>query len=157
MSETNTMGVAYFYRITRSSLAGALRQLLKKSLAQKWRVAVRFVEQSQVDQIDRSLWEVPEDSFLPHGLAGELHESAQPVVLTTSTAGNSPDCLICVNGAGFEIDEAKDLSRVCMLFEANNDEAISQSRRQWKTLTDSGCAVQYWTEEKGGWTMKVEA
>ncbi len=151
------MGPVYFYRVTGSSLAGALRQLLKKSLAQEWRVAVRIQDQSKLDEIDRRLWEVPKDSFLPHGRVGEPHEAAQPVVLTTSVAGNSPDCLICVNGASFELDEVRELSRFCLLFDANNSEAVAKSRRQWKTLTDSGCAVQYWAEVNGRWTMKVEA
>ncbi|MCW8843703.1 MAG: DNA polymerase III subunit chi, partial [Rhodobacteraceae bacterium] len=29
-------------------------------------------------------------------------------------------------------------------------------RGQWKSLTDAGCAAQYWSEESGRWEKKAE-
>jgi DNA polymerase-3 subunit chi len=74
-----------------------LRVLLEKSLAQPWRVAVRGRTDDMLDRLDGQLW--LGDGFLPHGRAGGPHDADQPVLLTTGAAGNTPDCLVSVEGA----------------------------------------------------------
>jgi DNA polymerase-3 subunit chi len=34
---------------------------------------------------------------------------------------------------------------------------MQQARRQWKTLTEAGCAAQYWSEESGRWQKKADS
>ncbi|MEW9918745.1 DNA polymerase III subunit chi [Marimonas sp. MJW-29] len=151
------MGAAYFYHLTRRPLVETLRMLLTKSLENGWRVAVRGPDAAGLEALDRALWLGPEDGFLPHGMAGGPMDAEQPVLLTTETeAVNAPHCVMSVLGAGVTADEVKALERVCILFDGNDDAALSQARAQWKALKEAGAAAQYWSEESGRWEKKAE-
>ena len=150
------MGAAYFYHLTHNPLEVALPQLLARARAAGWRVAVRGRDAARLDWLDRQLWLGPEEGFLPHGLAGGPHDAAQPVLLTTGQATNDPACLMTVDGADLDAAEVQRLDRVCVIFDGNDEAAIQLARSQWKTLTDAGCAAQYWSEESGRWEMKAE-
>ena len=67
------MGAAFFYHLTQRPLEATLPVLLEKSLAAGWRVAVRGVDRDRMEWLDRTLWQGPDDGFLPHGLAGGPH------------------------------------------------------------------------------------
>ncbi|SDY08773.1 DNA polymerase III subunit chi [Citreimonas salinaria] len=151
------MGAAYFYHLTRRSLDATLQALLERSLQQGWRVAVRGTDAERLAWLDAKLWDGPQESFLPHGLAGGPHDADQPILLTlTARAANEPACVMAVDGAAVDPDEVKRLDRVCILFE--DDEAEKQAARaQWKALTGAGCAAQYWSEESGRWEKMAEA
>ena len=99
---------------------------------------------------------IPEEEFLPHGLAGGTHDAMQPVLLTTGPAANEPQCEMCVDGAQISAEEVNALERVCILFDGTDEMAVQGARVQWKTLTDAGCAAQYWSEETGKWEKKAE-
>ena len=131
--------------------------LLDRSLANGWRVVVRGTDPGRMDWLDQKLWLGPEDQFLPHGLSGGPHDALQPVLLTCATeAPNDPACLMAVDGAEVAPDEVQRLERVCILFDGHDDDAVQAARGQWKTLTDAGCAAQYWSEESGRWEKKAE-
>jgi DNA polymerase III subunit chi len=49
------------------------------------------------------------------------------------------------------------LERICILFEGNDDGAVTVARGQWKVLTGAGCAAQYWSQESGSWSKKSES
>ena len=151
------MGAVYFYHLTRRPLADTLRMLLEKSLQNGWRVAVRGVDGTALEALDRALWLGPEEGFLPHGMAGGAHDAEQPVLLTTAQeAANRPHCVIAVQGAEVVAEEIAALDRVCILFDGNDDTALQQARGQWKALTGAGAAAQYWSEESGRWEKKAE-
>ncbi|MEO0752400.1 MAG: DNA polymerase III subunit chi [Pseudomonadota bacterium] len=151
------MGAAYFYHLTRRPLEATLPMLLDKARGAGWRVAVRGVDPARMDWLDQKLWLGPEDGFLPHGLAGGDHDARQPILLTTSAeAANAPNCVMSVDGAVVSPDEVTALDRVCVLFDGNDDTALQTARGQWKTITDAGCAAQYWSEESGRWEKKAE-
>lgn len=146
------MGEAYFYHLTRNAVDVTLATLLTRSLAQSWRVAVRGGDAGRLDWLDDRLWQG--DGFLPHGLAGGLHDARQPVLLTTGPAGDR-DCLMAVDGAEVAPTEVTAMKRTCILFDGTDGEAVSRARVQWKTLTDAGCAARYWSEESGKWEEKA--
>lgn len=149
------MGEAYFYHLTRHPLEHTLPVLLGKARQAGWRVAVRGTDSARMAQLDETLWLGAEDGFLPHGLAGGPHDADQPILLTTSPeAANAPDCLMTVDGAEVSAQEVGALARVCILFDGNDGMALDRARVQWKSLTDAGCAAQYWSEESGRWEMK---
>lgn len=151
------MGAAFFYHLTRSPLERALQMLLERSLANGWRVVVRGNDPARMDWLDQKLWLGAEDQFLPHGLSGGAHDALQPVLLTCAAdAPNDPACLMAVDGADVSPQEVQSLDRVCILFDGQDDSAVSVARGQWKTLTDAGCAAQYWSEESGRWEKKAE-
>ncbi|MEL7278805.1 MAG: DNA polymerase III subunit chi [Pseudomonadota bacterium] len=151
------MGAAYFYHLTRRPLEATLPTLLEKARGAGWRIAVRGVSAERMDWLDQKLWLGPEESFLPHGLAGGAHDADQPILLTTtSEAANAPNCVISVDGAEISAEEVQRLERVCVLFDGNDAAALDVARGQWKTLTDAGCSAQYWSEESGRWEKKAE-
>ncbi|MEP5730051.1 MAG: DNA polymerase III subunit chi [Sulfitobacter sp.] len=151
------MGAAYFYHLTQRSLAETLRMLLSKSLEQGWRVAVRGTDIDGLHALDRALWMVPEDGFLPHGVSGGPQDADQPILLTQDmTAANAPTCVMSVHGAEVTPAEVDALQRVCVLFDGNDETAVGQARMQWKALKDAGASAQYWSEASGRWEKKAE-
>lgn len=150
------MGAVYFYHLTRHPLEHTLPQLLGKARQAGWRVAVRGTDTARMAWLDEQLWLGPDDSFLPHGLAGGPHDADQPILLTTGAAGNDPACLMTIDGADIAPAEVTALDRVCVLFDGNDPAAVQTARQQWKALTEAGCAAQYWSEESGRWEKKAE-
>lgn len=152
------MGEVFFYHLTQSALEATLRQLLEKSLAQGWRVAVRGRDEARLDALDAALWLGPEDSFLPHGRAGGAQDALQPVLLTTGTAAaNRPECVISIDGAPLGAEEIAGLTRAMIVFDGHDGAALTTARAQWKTLTGAGIKAKYWSEESGRWAMKAES
>lgn len=152
------MGAAFFYHLTRKPLEVTLPMLLEKARGAGWRVAVRGREAARMDWLDEKLWQGPEEGFLPHGRAGQPHETEQPVLLTTEPAmPNGAACLMTVDGAEVSAEEVQALERVCVLFDGNDDAAVQVARDQWKALTGAGCQAQYWSEASGRWEKKAEA
>ncbi|CUH80926.1 DNA polymerase III subunit chi [Tritonibacter multivorans] len=151
------MGAVYFYHLTQKPLQATLPVLLEKARAAGWRIAVRGPDEGRLGWLDDVLWMGAGESFLAHGLAGGPHDALQPVLLTTGPAANGPHCVMCVDGAEVTPKEVGDLERVCILFDGTDPDAVQTARGQWKTLTDAGCAAQYWSEETGRWEKKAES
>ena len=151
------MGEVYFYHLTRSTVDGALQNLLPRALAAGWRVAVRGQDADRLNWLDQKLWLGPEEGFLPHGQDKDPHAELQPVLLTLGQPANAPDCLMTIDGAALEPDEVSGVKRACILFDGHDDPAVQQARVQWKALTGAGCAAVYWSEESGRWEKKAES
>lgn len=152
------MANAMFYHLTQRPLDATLRMLLEKSLSVGWRVAVRGTDENDLRALDQALWLGAEDSFLPHGLAGEERDAAQPILLGTGdVSANRPHCLMVVHSADIVAAEADALERIFILFDGHDPAAVSHARTQWKTLTGAGIKAQYWSEESGRWEMKSDA
>ena len=152
------MGQAMFYHLTRSPLEVALPMLLAKSLQSGWHVVVRGTDAGRLDWLDRTLWTVSDDGFLPHGLAGGPHDALQPVLLTTGPeAPNRAQCLMAVDGAEVSAADCETVERACILFDGNDPKAVERARGQWRALTGAGIAAQYWSEEGGRWQKKAES
>jgi len=147
---------ARFYHLTESSVDQTCRMLLEKSLAAGWRVAVRGTDLERLKELDEKLWLGPDEGFLPHGMRGGAYDSAQPVLLTTDAADNSPQCLMSIDGAEISPLETEGKERIFILFDGQDGEAVARARIQWKDMTDAGIASQYWAQEAGRWVMKAE-
>ncbi len=152
------MGVAFFYHLTRSPLEDTLPMLLAKARGVDWRVLVRGGSVERLKWLDEKLWLGPEDGFQAHGLSGGKFDAEQPILLTQSDENpNGSACLMCVDGAKVAAGEVEELERVCILFDGNDVAALEHARGQWKSLTDAGCAAQYWSQESGKWAMKAQS
>lgn len=150
------MGAAYFYHLTRQPLEVALPVLLEKASGASWRVEVRGTSLERMQWLDDKLWLGSDDGFLAHGLSGSDTDAHQPILLTTN-AESGFDCIMSIDGAQIDAQEVSNSQRVCILFDGLDETAMQQARRQWKILTEAGCAAQYWSEESGRWQKKADS
>lgn len=148
------MGQALFYHLTRSGPAQLLPMLIGKSLQAGWRVELRGRDRARQITLDEALWQG--DGFLPHGLAGGVHDARQPVLLTAAgqAATNAPSCLMALDGAEVSGAECQALERACIIFDGNDPEALDRARAQWRALKAEGVVAQYWAETDGRWERK---
>ena len=147
----------FFYHLTRSPVEQVLPDLLERVLSRKWRAVVRAVDTRRLEFLEKKLWASRDDGFLPNGLAGGPHDSAQPVLLTTGNENaNLADVLLLVDGARTTSEECQNYERVCLLFDGNNEDTVAAARQDWKDLTDAGIPAQYWAQDDGSWVKKAE-
>lgn len=152
------MGAVYFYHLTRSPVEDTLPMLLEKAMGAGWRILVRGQDAGRMDLLDEKLWTRSEEGFLPHGRRGGAHDARQPVLLDHQpNSAEAFQCLMSVDGAGFEPGEAASLDRICVLFDGNDADAVQTARVQWKSTTDAGIEAQYWAQEGTRWTKKATA
>ena len=144
------MTEVWFYHLERTSLEQALPELLEKVLARGWRGLVRTRVASRVEELDQHLWTWRDDSFLPHGLAGEPHAARQPVLLSAAMENqNEAQALLLVDGA--EPGDLTGYERVMVLFDGNDEAALATARAQWSGLKASGAVLSYWRQKGRGW------
>lgn len=147
-----------FYHLTQRPLVDTLRLLVGKARGANWRVAIRGTDRAALEMLDHALWQGAEDSFLPHGLDGGAHDAEQPVLLSTTAANmNAAQCVMAVHSAQVSAQDVADMKRVFILFDGNDEAALTHARGQWKALTGAGISAQYWSEESGHWELKREA
>jgi DNA polymerase III subunit chi len=146
-----------FYHLTRTPLEVTLPDLLAKTRARGWKALVRGGVVARLDWLDQRLWLACGDTDFPaHGLAGGESDADQPVLLCGETGNpNAADILFAVDQAEVAIEEAATFTRVCVIFDGNDEAALTHARRQWKSLTEAGLPAKYWSQEDGGWQVKA--
>ena len=152
------MGKALFYHLTQAAVDVTLTTLVSKAMEQGWNVQIRGREVERLEWLDQKLWlSGGEDGFLPHGVSGGPQDADQPVLLTTgSENANGAVYLVSIDGAEISAKEVQSSERGVILFDGHDEEAVAHARVQWKSLTDAGCAAEYWSEETGRWQKKAE-
>jgi DNA polymerase-3 subunit chi len=144
-----------FYHLENQPLERVIPVLLEKSLERGWKAVVETGSRERAETLDTVLWTWRDDSFLPHGLAGQEADSRQPVLITTGT--DNP------NGASvrFFVDRAvprdvEGYERIVYLFSGHDPEAVAEARVAWKALSTPANAVTYWQQDPGGrWVKKA--
>jgi DNA polymerase-3 subunit chi len=61
-----------------------------------------------------------------------------------------------LDGATLDFQQAAALKRVWVLFEEEDTAGRQMARDLWSRLGKSGLATQYWAEEAGTWTKKMD-
>ena len=134
----------WFYHLERATLEQVLPELLEKTLARGWRALVRCVDGPRRAKLDAWLWTFSDESFLPHGMAGEAAAERQPILLTGG-ADNLNDAQVL-----FVLDEAPDdvsaYTRCILVFDGQDDVALTRARGYWKTFKAVGLDVAYWKQ-----------
>ena len=152
MSDANGSGACeiWFYHLERTGLEQALPELLAKTLQKGWRALVRTRDDARVEQLDGLLWTYRDDSFLPHGPAGEPGAARQLILLTSDMANeNGADALFLIDGA--EAGALDDYTRCVVLFNGNDEAQLAAARTQWSALKSTGGSVSYWRQQARGW------
>ena len=148
----------YFYRVSNSPLVPVLAALLRRYVASGLRTIVRGVSLQRLEKIDKELWSVPGDSFLPHGLASCAYEAEHPILMTVEKRGIRPaDGLVAIDGAQVDLEEANDFKRISFVFEKHVSDELNSARKHWKLFSGSGHPMQYWDYENGRWMKAAEA
>lgn len=151
------MGRALFYHLTQSSAEDLVRRMVPRANGQGWRVVLRGRDRAALERLDERLWLQPEESFLPHGLAGGPHDAEQPLLLTHAEGlPTGVKAMMAVDGAPVTPEEVEALERVWILFDGFDPLAVEVARHQWRSLTQAGCSAEYWNEAEGGWEKKAE-
>ena len=143
-----------FYHLENQPLERVLPVLLEKTLERGWKAVVEVGSSERAGVLDTLLWTYRDDSFLPHGRAGETGDPLQPVLITTGD--DNP------NGAEvrFFADravprEVAGYTRIVYLFSGHDPDAVSEARAAWKALSTPENAVTYWQQDQSGrWGKK---
>ena len=144
----------WFYHLERTALEQALPDLLEKTLARGWKALVRTSDRDRVEELDSWLWTFRDDSFLPHGVAGEVHAAREPILLTTETDNvNGANALFVIDRA--EVGALDGYERCILMFDGRDENALQEARAQWRAVKAAGHAVSYWQEGERGWAKKA--
>jgi len=149
-----------FYHLDRSPLERVLPELLEKCLERQWRSVVQVGTDERRDALDAHLWTYRDDAFLPHGSSGEASGAsadgpAQPIWLTTGD-DNPNDAQVRFVTDGADAADIASYSRVVMLFDGNDAEAVERARAAWKSIKAENHQVTYWQQDdRGKWVKKA--
>ncbi|TAK49938.1 MAG: DNA polymerase III subunit chi [Xanthobacteraceae bacterium] len=145
-----------FYHLHDMTLERVLPSLLEKTLERGWRAVVQASSEERVEALDNHLWTYREDSFLPHGPAHGREAVRQPVVLTADASNpNAAQVRFLVDGAGLP-DDADAYTRVVLVFDGDDDAALTAARASWTAAKAKGFDVTYWQPDaEGRWQRKA--
>ena len=148
------MSEVFFYHLTQTPLEVALPKILERALSANWSIEVRANVNTNLEDMSNSIWKGSEESFLPNCL--ENHQDVQdyPIVLSNSPLKKLRDCLIVVDQAELQENDVESHKRVCLIFDAKNEAQLSNARKSWKSLSESGVNTVYWAESNGKWYRK---
>jgi len=145
-----------FYHMQRQPLERVLPTLLEKSLERGWRVVVQASSEERIEALDSHLWIFRDDSFLPHGTWREAEAHAQPILLTINADNpNGAAVRFLVDGAPVPAD-AEAYQRIVLIFDGEDDDAVTAAREHWSESKAKGFDVTYWqSDEDGRWQRKA--
>ena len=141
-----------FYHLERRSLEDILPGLVEKSLQRGWRAGIRTDSAERSDALDGLLWTYDDASFLPHAQQGDGDPKAQPVLIGMEE-GNPNSATIVFYGGGTQPSDwarRNDLSRLVLLFDGRDAEALASARAAWMDAKAAGHDVTYWKESAAG-------
>src|SRR4051812_31421778 len=148
------MTEVFFYHLERKALEDVLPELVERSLAKPWRVLIKCESADRAAAIDNLLWTYDEQSFLPHAQLGDGDPARQPVLLTVEEENaNDANVLFLVGGAeppSWNDTLVDSLSRVVLLFDGRDPEALASARQQWSEARAAQHDVTYWKQSAAG-------
>jgi len=145
-----------FYHLQGQKLDGVLPTLLERSVERGWRVVVQGASEERIEALDAHLWTYRDDSFLPHGTWREPEAAEQPVLLTmTESNPNGASVRFLIDGAPLPPD-ADSYERLVLVFDGDDDEAVSAARTQWSAARERGFQATYWQpDDSGRWVKRA--
>jgi DNA polymerase-3 subunit chi len=142
-----------FYHLEGQPLERALPMLLEKTLERGWRAVVETSSRERAQALDAMLWTYRDDSFLPHGIAGDDTDADQPVLIALDDA-NANNATV-----RFYVDRAVPpaaggYQRIVYMFSGHDPDAVSEARVAWRALLE-GNELTYWQQDDNGrWVKK---
>lgn len=145
-----------FYHLQGQKLDGVLPPLLEKSLERGWKVIVQGSSEERIEALDAHLWTYRDDGFLPHGTWREPEAAQQPVLLTLNDGNpNGATVRFLIDRAPMPADPER-YDRIVLVFDGDDEEAVSVARTYWSDAKAKGFAATYWqADEQGRWQKKT--
>jgi len=145
-----------FYHLQHQTPESVLPSLLERSVERGWRVVVQTASDERMEALDAHLWTYRDDSFLPHGTSRESEAASQPILLTTGDDNpNAATVRFLLDGVALPAD-AETYDRLVLLFDGDDEDALTQARTRWTDAKTQGFDVTYWqTDERGRWVKKA--
>lgn len=148
------MTEVWLYHLERKSLEDVLPKLIESSLGKPWRALIKCESADRAASLDNLLWTYDEESFLPHAQLGDGDSQRQPVLIVVEDGNpNKADVLFLVGGAtppAWNGEPAQSFSRIVVLFDGRDEEALTSARKGWKDARDAGHDVTYWKQSAAG-------
>ena len=148
------MSEVLFYHLERRTLDDVLPGLVEKTLERGWRALIRAESSDRASAIDALLWTYDDQSFLPHAQLGDGEAMEQPVLITVEDGNpNGAQLLFLVGGAtspDWGGADTKALTRIVLLFDGRDPEALTSARAAWKDAKGAGHDATYWKETPTG-------
>lgn len=142
-----------FYHLQRSRLEDALPMLLGKTLDANKRAVVIAGSSERVGHLDGALWTSDPASWLPHGTDRDGAPEDHPIWLTEDDENpNGATFLFLTDGAGSS--KVSDFERCFVMFDGNDQDALSAARERWKSLKSDGHDLTYWKQGERGWVKQ---
>jgi DNA polymerase-3 subunit chi len=139
----------WFYHLEHWSVERALPPLLEKTLERGWRALVRTGQPEGLEALNGHIWSYRDDGFLPHGLASEAHAQHQPILLTEAQDNaNHAQVLFLIDQA--ELGDVSAFERCILVFDGNDQDALSAAREEWRNAKEKDLSVSYWQQTGGG-------
>ena len=143
-----------FYHLDRQPLERVLPDLLERCLERGWRAVVQVGSEERRDALDAHLWTYREEGFLPHGTVKDGSAEAQPIWLTVGPE-NPNVAHVRFLTDGVEMADVRTYTRVVVLFDGNDEEAVQRARASWTAVKAEGHEATYWQQsERGRWEKK---
>jgi DNA polymerase-3 subunit chi len=160
-----------FYHLTKSSADEALPILLSKSV-EAGKKAVVSSAPSGLASLSSALWShghvnggaAPganngeQGSWLPHGVAGKDDNDVElcPIWFRGDQSDDAINADFAFFLDGIALEGVENFARVFILFDGQDDDAVDQARRQWKSMQDAGHQLNYWTQDGAGEWQKTK-
>ena len=138
-----------FYHLTMAPLDRLLPVIADRVMAGGGRLLIVSGDPDQRAALDRQLWTVPADGFLPHAQAGEGDDAAQPILISGEVQpANGARHVALADGVWR--DAALDFDRAFHFFDGDR---IAEARTAWRALADrEGVERRYWKQnDQGRW------
>ena len=143
------MPEVWFYHLEKQPLDHVLPRIVSKAIERGLPLVIETTSQEHVTKISDMLWAAEDVAFLPHGFEGDGQGELQSVWLTSSTDNpNESKMRIFTHGA-IPTDISM-LSRVMLMFDGNDPQALDAARTEWKRHKADGQSVSYWRQDESG-------
>lgn len=141
-----------FYHLETQNIFEALPGLVRKAFNNGHKILVHTPDKDMLKKLDDHLWSFHPEVFLPHGRAGEKHDSDQPILLTDNFENSNQADLLISLGA-LEDETIGNYKLVCIMFDARDEDALKKARVEWKKLKENDeYNLTYWRQdEQAGW------
>ena len=144
-----------FYHLQRSSLEQVLPKLAQMCYLRGLRLLIRTSVEDRAEYLNGLLWTYDANSWLPHGTQKDGYDAEQPVYIT-SAENNPNNATVVMLTDGGSFDEIKTFERCLNIFDGNDEDAVIQARKLWKSAVEARAEAYYWQQNTDGrWEMKA--